>query len=90
MVIHQFNILLIQVFTGNTDRDTVVFNEMFPPITARFIRFRPLSWNGDIGLRMELYGCKGMQFKNFLITSTVMAVVIVIDVLFTCVDPSTQ
>lgn len=67
-----------------------MFNEMFPPITARFIRFRPLSWNGDIGLRMELYGCKGMQFKNFLITSTVMAVVIVIDVLFTCVDPSIQ
>ena len=67
-----------------------MFNELFPPITARFIRFLLLSWNGAIGLRMELFGCKGMQFKNFLITSTVMAVVIVAVVVFTCVDPSIQ
>lgn len=51
--------LLLQVFTGNTDRDTVVSRDLYPPIRARYIRFRPVTWEGHISMRVELYGCQG-------------------------------
>lgn len=51
--------LLLQVFTGNTDRDTVVSRDLYPPIRVRYIRFRPVSWEGHISMRVELYGCQG-------------------------------
>ncbi|CAH3140576.1 unnamed protein product, partial [Pocillopora meandrina] len=44
-------------FNGNTDKDTVVVNVLIPPVTARYIRFRPVAWNGHISMRAELYGC---------------------------------
>lgn len=46
-----------QDFTGNTDWGTVVYHELQPPIRARYIRFRPVTWNGHIAMRVELYGC---------------------------------
>ena len=48
---------LTQVFTGNTDRDTVVHHQLTPMIKARYIRLNPVAWNGYISLRMELYTC---------------------------------
>ena len=48
---------LIQVFTGNTDRDTVVNHQLTPVIKARYIRLNPVKWNGHISMRMELYTC---------------------------------
>ncbi len=42
---------------GNTDQNTVVHHEINPPITARYIRFRPVSWYTHIAMRVELYGC---------------------------------
>ncbi|KAL9953934.1 hypothetical protein ACROYT_G041410 [Oculina patagonica] len=44
-------------FTGNTDQDTVVYHVLNPPITARYIRFRPMAWYNWISMRVELYGC---------------------------------
>ncbi|XP_022809995.1 EGF-like repeat and discoidin I-like domain-containing protein 3 isoform X2 [Stylophora pistillata] len=44
-------------FSGNQDRDTVVYHELNPPITARYIRFRPLTWQGLVSMRVELYTC---------------------------------
>lgn len=46
-----------KVFTANTNPDTVVSHELDPPIRARYIRFRPLSWHNQISMRIELYGC---------------------------------
>ena len=37
--------------------DTVVSHELRPPIRARYIRFRPLTWNNHISMRVELFGC---------------------------------
>ncbi|XP_078352588.1 uncharacterized protein LOC144637397 isoform X1 [Oculina patagonica] len=48
-----------KVFTGNQDSDTVVYNKLSPPITARYVRLRPVAWNNHISMRMELYGCQG-------------------------------
>jgi len=49
---------VIKEFAGNTDQNTVVYHDLNPPIRARYIRFRPVTWHGHISLRMELYGCK--------------------------------
>ncbi|XP_067054179.1 uncharacterized protein [Acropora muricata] len=51
-----------KVFSGNTDRETVVYQAVNPPIRARFIRFRPITWNSFISMRAELYGCKGSSW----------------------------
>ena len=52
--------IIIQVFTGNQDVRSVVSNKLRQPITARYIRFKPLSWNYVIGMRTEIYGCLGI------------------------------
>ena len=50
--------LLIQrFFSGNTDQNTVVYHDLNPPITARYIRFKPVEWQDQISMRVELYGC---------------------------------
>ena len=46
-----------QDFIGNTDWATVVYHDLEPPIRARYIRFRPVAWNGHISMRVEIYGC---------------------------------
>ena len=48
---------LTQIFNGNTDQDTVVYHELNPPITARFIRFQPVDNHSHVSMRVELYGC---------------------------------
>ncbi|XP_027059482.1 neurogenic locus Notch protein-like [Pocillopora damicornis] len=45
------------VFSGNTDRNTVVYHFLNAPVTARYIRFQPVTWSGHISMRVELYGC---------------------------------
>ncbi|XP_078379586.1 lactadherin-like [Oculina patagonica] len=45
-------------FAGNTDQDTVVYHDLNPPITARYIRFRPVAWYSYISMRAEFYGCR--------------------------------
>jgi len=48
-----------QVFYGNQDSDTIVYNVLNPPITARYIRISPVEWHNHISMRMEIYGCFG-------------------------------
>jgi len=52
-------LLFMQEFAGNTDQDTVVFHDLDPPITSRYIRFLPVDWYVAVSMRVELYGCKG-------------------------------
>ncbi|XP_036102861.1 adipocyte enhancer-binding protein 1 [Molossus molossus] len=44
-------------FHGNVDKDTPVLSELPEPVTARFIRVYPLTWNGSLCMRMEVLGC---------------------------------
>ena len=56
---------MMQKFDGNTDKNNVVYHDLNPPITTRYIRFLPVEWNDEISIRVELYGCvksKGMAF----------------------------
>ncbi|XP_078343331.1 uncharacterized protein LOC144629041 isoform X2 [Oculina patagonica] len=50
--------IIHKVFVGNTDRDSVVSHDLNPPITARYIRFRPVEYYYWIAMRVELYTCQ--------------------------------
>ena len=58
---------LLQVFVGNTDENTIVYNELNGSIVARYTRFQPTAWHNHISMRVELYGCKGTFFGNILL-----------------------
>ena len=60
---------LLQVFVGNTDENTIVYNELNGSIVARYTRFQPTAWHNHISMRVELYGCKGTFFGNILLLS---------------------
>eukprot|EP00929_Paragymnodinium_shiwhaense_P047648 TRINITY_DN2415_c0_g1_i2.p1 TRINITY_DN2415_c0_g1~~TRINITY_DN2415_c0_g1_i2.p1 ORF type:complete len:825 (-),score=242.49 TRINITY_DN2415_c0_g1_i2:269-2743(-) len=47
---------LLQDFEGNSDRDTLVENDIIPPIRARMIRLHPLEWHNRISMRAEFLG----------------------------------
>ena len=52
----------MQEFDGNKDKNNVVYHDLNPPIIARYIRFLPVKWEGEISMRVELYGCvKGKE-----------------------------
>ncbi|XP_071496805.1 lactadherin-like [Diadema antillarum] len=44
------------IFTGNSDRSTVVTNTLPRPELCRVVRFLPVTWYGHISARLELYG----------------------------------
>ncbi|XP_041977645.1 hemocytin isoform X2 [Aricia agestis] len=46
-----------QVFRGPVDNKTPMKQMLEPPIEAKFIRLRPLTWHEDIAVRLELIGC---------------------------------
>ena len=52
----------MQEFDGNKDKNSVVYHDLNPPIIARYIRFLPVEWKGEISVRVELYECvKGKE-----------------------------
>ena len=50
-----------QELLGNADNNTVVKQELDPPIVARFLRIYPLEYHQFRTLRLELYGCNSGQ-----------------------------
>ena len=49
----------IKVFDGNINRNSIVYHDLNPSIVGRYVRFRPIDWNGEIAMRVELFGCSG-------------------------------
>ncbi|XP_068691559.1 phosphatidylinositol phosphatase PTPRQ-like [Montipora foliosa] len=45
-------------FTANSDRNSIIYHKLNPPIQARYIRFGPVTWHKHISMRVEIYGCK--------------------------------
>ena len=41
-------------FTGNTDQNTQVWQRFRNPVTARYVKFTPLSWNTYMSMRAGL------------------------------------
>jgi F5/8 type C domain/von Willebrand factor type A domain len=44
------------IFLGNTDTQTEVRNALAVPVTARYIRFYPITWQQVPNMRVEIYG----------------------------------
>ncbi|XP_028411992.1 lactadherin-like [Dendronephthya gigantea] len=44
-------------FQGNSDQNTIVHRKVIPPISARFVRLHPTTWQNHISMRVEFYGC---------------------------------
>ena len=49
---------MLQYFTANRDRISIVENALIPPIQARYLRLHPWGWYGYISMRAEFYGCR--------------------------------
>eukprot|EP00058_Branchiostoma_floridae_P006901 XP_002592389.1 hypothetical protein BRAFLDRAFT_67254 [Branchiostoma floridae] len=47
----------LQVFPGNADRCLPVTNLLDDPFDARYVRFLPQSWHGNIAMRVEIVEC---------------------------------
>ena len=54
-----FPVFLTQMFSGNSDRNTVVTNIFATPAMAQYIRILSVEWTLHIGMRVELLGCQG-------------------------------
>lgn len=48
--------LNFQIFTGNTETNTVIENRLPHVILARFLRIIPDLWHSEPTLRMEIIG----------------------------------
>ena len=57
---------MMQEFDGNIDKNSVVYHDLNPRITVRYIRFLPVEWEGEISMRVELYGCVKGKEMDFL------------------------
>eukprot|EP00112_Aurelia_sp_Birch-Aquarium-sp1_P021118 Seg5605.1 transcript_id=Seg5605.1/GoldUCD/mRNA.D3Y31 product="EGF-like repeat and discoidin I-like domain-containing protein 3" protein_id=Seg5605.1/GoldUCD/D3Y31 len=53
-----------KIFKANTDHTTAVSHWLMYPISANFIRILPKSWNTQMCLRFELYGCQVSHTDN--------------------------
>ena len=61
------------VFKGNTDQYSIVESVLRQPITARFIRINPKSWQGKISMRIDVLGCKTSERTDCLDTANSFA-----------------
>lgn len=48
-----------QFFIGNADSNTIKRNELPIPVLASTVYIKPITKHKNVGLRLELYGCKG-------------------------------
>ncbi|XP_070572120.1 EGF-like repeat and discoidin I-like domain-containing protein 3 [Ptychodera flava] len=47
-----------KVFEGNSDRNTIVYHDLVTDaFTTQYVRFYPLTWQGHMSIRVELYAC---------------------------------
>ncbi|KAJ7372866.1 Thioredoxin domain-containing protein 3 [Desmophyllum pertusum] len=53
-----------KVFESNSDQDTIVYNSLKNPVITQFIRLTPKTWNEDIAIRTEIYGCNADLYSE--------------------------
>ena len=61
-------LLLFQAFVGCKTQNLIIHHWFSTNLRMRFLRIRPLTWNTEICLRMNVYGCPsdGKYFSWFL------------------------
>ena len=64
IILPGMTILWLQMFNGNTDKNTIVTKNINSSITsARFVRIRPQEWHEHTSLRFEILGCNSGNCK---------------------------
>jgi len=54
-------VLHYQYFEGNHDSNSIRLNHVAFPVKAHSVMLWPMSWNGNVAFRLELYGCESGQ-----------------------------
>ena len=54
----------VLVFTGNTNADSIVYNNFPVPVFLRLFRIYVEAWNNKIALRIGIYGCHEDAFDK--------------------------
>ncbi|XP_067027507.1 receptor-type tyrosine-protein phosphatase T-like isoform X2 [Acropora muricata] len=49
---------ITKIFTGNSQGQEIVKNDLYNPLAVKFIRFYPVTFNGNKALRVEVFGSK--------------------------------
>ena len=63
--------LFNQIFDGNNDGDSISCCELPYPIVVRYIRFRPVSWEDKICMRVGVFGIGNVTGNFFLLLSAI-------------------
>lgn len=50
---------ITQIFKGAVWEGNPMAYTIDPPINGKYIRVQPMTWQGDICMSIELYGCPG-------------------------------
>lgn len=53
------------MFEGNLDQDSIVYNSLTNPTVTQFVRLNPKTWNENIALRVEFYGCDAGMITSY-------------------------
>lgn len=48
---------LLQIFRGPSFHNKIETQMFFTPYEAKFVRFIPMTWRNNIGLRVSILGC---------------------------------
>ena len=51
------------MFNGNVDSNSIKVNRVIIPVKAISVMLMPLTWQGNVAFRMELYGCPSGKAK---------------------------
>ena len=53
----------MQLFEGSWDQNSPSTHLFNKTVLAQYVRIKPHTWHGEIGLRVELLGCPGTILK---------------------------
>ncbi|XP_044164304.1 uncharacterized protein LOC114948378 [Acropora millepora] len=54
----------VKVFTGNSQKNEIVKNDLYNPLAVKFIRFYPEDFNRNKALRVDVFGSKQGCFSS--------------------------
>ena len=57
-------LLFLQIFQGNRDRTSRVYNFLKYPKVANMAQLRPYTWHGRISMRLDFFECKHREPKG--------------------------
>ncbi|XP_065681083.1 uncharacterized protein LOC100203833 isoform X13 [Hydra vulgaris] len=64
-----------KIFMGNEDEKDITFRTLKNPVVARYVRFKPIQWEGDSPcMRVEMFNAGMQGLENSVLRSTIPSV----------------